>query len=478
MATQKLEKNQNRIAFLFGAGADPICYFGKDFTKEFLRKRRDTIIKLITIIGGQEKRFNTSELYEAYNEFFDDSRTTFSTFRSQIYERTLHNFIQEHKYNDWEKESVLMLAKMLYNRSEFEKLFGDEGYVSIQEIGKTDRKKLMNLVLEDIGLNELGDSLKQFSESFKEQLFKFELINYGTIEKYFHTIIKPKKYGQKDFIDLIYAYWRAYFGTYFYLEILVENELTSHNRKKKYKNKYSMGNIQAVNKSISSKLRQMFSYKVTGFCVDNHLLTLRSNSSSNLINCGEGELYYNFSWVRESAGIITTNYTPCAEWFFKDNQNIAYLHGKLSWFEFPFSLEVVDCINQEKLFNDLRSSGQIYFPFIMATSSIKPIVHPLQLKEHCKAQSILDNSDILVIIGHSLSEDDTHIISIIRTWLLGATEHKLIYCAHGHETNETDNQKKIICKKLRLPYSCEQITILTHTQEDLLEPKLAAVLNR
>jgi hypothetical protein len=37
----------NRIAFLFGAGADPICYYGDAFTKEFLYKQRLSIRNMI-----------------------------------------------------------------------------------------------------------------------------------------------------------------------------------------------------------------------------------------------------------------------------------------------------------------------------------------------------------------------------------------------------------------------------------------------
>jgi hypothetical protein len=173
------------------------------------------------------------------------------------------------------------------------------------------------------------------------------------------------------------------------------------------------------------------------------------------VKLSTGELYYDYPWIKQSSGVITTNYTPCVEWFNVDCDKIAYVHGKLSWFEFPFSLEVVDCIRQEEYFNTLRESGQIYFPFLMATSSIKPIIHPLQMKEYHRAQSILDRSKTLVCIGHGLSGDDIHITTMIRLWLIQRKDRRFLYCSYNTADDEVEKINIQIHEKLCLPLNTE-----------------------
>ena len=63
----------------------------------------------------------------------------------------------------------------------------------------------------------------------------------------------------------------------------------------------------------------------------------------------------------------------------KDNDNIAFINGQLKWFEIPGYLEIVDITKESP-----QEKNYLYFPFIFGQSKIKPIVHPLQLKNKRK----------------------------------------------------------------------------------------------
>ena len=211
---------------------------------------------------------------------------------------------------------------------------------------------------------------------------------------------------------------------------------------------------------------------------DDYILKLKQKDGEiKTVRLSRGELYYNYPWVKDAAGIITTNYTPCVEWFV-DEVPISFINGSLSCFEFPYSLEVVNCIDNQERFSQLLHSGQIYFPFIMGTTCVKPIIHPVQIAEYSKAVHILEETHTLVVIGHSLLADDTHILTLIRNWLVGEKTRRLIYC--NHINNEQDFQNlepnQSFLKKLRFVSKKGQVHFINFSEKNLLEPELRKLL--
>jgi len=91
----------NRIAFLFGAGADPICYYGDAFTKEFLYKQRLSIRNMIIEQLQVTPEFQNQMLNDEYVSFIGEYRKqTFSSFENQVMCRTLKQIIEDRDIAD------------------------------------------------------------------------------------------------------------------------------------------------------------------------------------------------------------------------------------------------------------------------------------------------------------------------------------------------------------------------------------------
>ena len=134
-----------------------------------------------------------------------------------------------------------------------------------------------------------------------------------------------------------------------------------------------------------------------------------------------GNTYYNC--IVESfgdlpiEGILTSNYFKFSELI---DSRTAYLNGQLCLFEIPETLEVID-IRKRDLPND-----RLYFPFIMGQSYTKPIVSRHQIQAFSEMDTILDGADILAIIGYNVNEDDNHINSFLREFLLSSRKKTII----------------------------------------------------
>lgn len=161
--------------------------------------------------------------------------------------------------------------------------------------------------------------------------------------------------------------------------------------------------------------------------------------------------YYQQEMLKEAVGVVTTNYTPiiCSI----NPTQLAQINGSLNLFEYPFELAVHDfCKNQRVIMHNM------FFPFIFGTSSVKPVVHSIQIQALNTLKDILDESDTLVIIGYGLNEDDNHLNSFIREFLIDQPTgecHRVIYCHYSTENTIDKLQiKRHILSLLRI-YSIE-----------------------
>ena len=116
-------------------------------------------------------------------------------------------------------------------------------------------------------------------------------------------------------------------------------------------------------------------------------------------------------------GVATTNYFNFVETLCK---NPIYLNGQLKYFEFPEVLEVHD-LKEKRVLND-----RIFFPFIFGQSLVKPLVNEKQIEEFYRVRKMLDDTDILIILGYSINEDDNHINSFLHSFAVNKTK-RLIY---------------------------------------------------
>lgn len=144
----------------------------------------------------------------------------------------------------------------------------------------------------------------------------------------------------------------------------------------------------------------------------------------------EEECYYeilkNLFHESDGIGLITTNYTNVLrDVTGKKDDDIAYLHGKLTWFEEPYKLRIYDSENEEDM-ECIRNHIKDIFPFIMIASGVKPIISTKQIEQYSKMIRFLDESETLYVVGYKFNRDDNHINSIIVEWLNKDDNRKLI----------------------------------------------------
>lgn len=113
----------------------------------------------------------------------------------------------------------------------------------------------------------------------------------------------------------------------------------------------------------------------------------------------------------------------------------------MSLFEFPELLEVRDFSEQKENTASPLSPKHIFFPFIFGQSYLKPVVDKRQTEKFHKFGKILDGSDILVVLGYNINEDDNHVNAFIHGYLKDKGKRLVVV---------TDNEdEKTIRKKLK-----------------------------
>lgn len=133
--------------------------------------------------------------------------------------------------------------------------------------------------------------------------------------------------------------------------------------------------------------------------------------------------------------VATTNYTDHVEKILGE-QNSAYLHGKLHWFENLEDLGIYDCrVEQDR--EHLR--GDRIIPFILIPSGVKPIVGEKQLIEYGKFIRYLHECHLLVVVGYRFNSEDNHINSLINGWLRQKQNHMIYLNWCGCERRSSVN---------------------------------------
>lgn len=231
--------------------------------------------------------------------------------------------------------------------------------------------------------NEVKELCKKGNEKWKNEILDKYTSYMGVLDEKFHTLISPKELGPTNFWKVIDSYTRGYVT-------LVENMIKDYVENEEDLYQWILNNPKMVTNLIEK------------FCDENK----------------EKETYYKIvknSDNKENIRIITTNYTPLIEKIAEiDEHNVAYLHGKLSWFESPREWKVYDMENCK--YEELPSN-ELLFPYIFIQSGIKPIVEEIIINEYSKAISYLNEVDKLIIVGFRLNYDDNHINSL----------HKILY---------------------------------------------------
>lgn len=141
--------------------------------------------------------------------------------------------------------------------------------------------------------------------------------------------------------------------------------------------------------------------------------------------------------LKKHVYIATTNYTPIMENVIdterlcgkKSAGKIAYLHGRLNWFEDRTRLTIYDCVRKKQSKAALRCNEKQFslIPFILIPSGVKPLICDHQVREFHKFIESLDRSRILCIVGYRFNSEDNHINALISEWLKKKSANRLIY---------------------------------------------------
>lgn len=164
--------------------------------------------------------------------------------------------------------------------------------------------------------------------------------------------------------------------------------------------------------------------------------------------------------------MLTTNYTGLSDFLFPEliGNSCVYLSGALWLFESLGSLTSRD-VRKEPI-----AADEFVFPFLMTQVPIKPIIDTTQLRSFSKAIEILDNTDLLVVLGYSFCESDSHISAMVRDFMQHSNS-RLIYLDHSR-----DETPCTIKKKLRLnPEHSYNIDIIGTGDSDI--NRLIDILN-
>lgn len=396
------EIKKQKIAFLFGAGAERASF---------------------NLPSGEE--FSTRTLYENnladgyrnalkkvfHGDYFKNYKYTRHHIENNIYQFMLEKIVKK-DCTDKEKSNKETTNLLKKSRS-------GEVCKEFEELLKSKTKSYENIK---------NKFLKEILDPYKDELdYLSDIGTAGLLDDYFHTIINPAKYSKINFSKIFNYYWSCYF-------VIIEDILKSLNDKgilgiqlsKFYKKTKSGINLdyEKLISEINYFTSLLYSYK-------NKIVTAYSDSYYNQIKNSLEEKSEDF----ELSGVVTTNYFIFPE-ILKDD--VVYLNGKLSLFEFPENLEVLDFSKVCENFDD-----KIYFPFIFCQSYLKPIVNKFQAEEFYKFGKILDNSDMLVILGYNINEDDNHVNAFIHDFLKDSSKKLLFVTDEDKRKNKLLNQLKI-----------------------------------
>lgn len=388
-----------KIAFLFGAGAEGDKNFKMPNGMEYLLK---------SVMYSPDKGTSYREL-EALKAFFNPSNdenqssggyfeNTYKYRKDRVSRETIENGILSHLY--------CLKGK------------GSKGFASLDK----DTKKEFHAILQNLVRDEkytygqieseLLRELLDYEEGKKDKQIQFaasSTLLSGKLDAYFHTLIDPKKYGEINFSKVFNYYWKCYFTI---VEALLRHFKSLNNDSLKWVDSYFQDNelqYEKVLKEIVSFTRKLYGTEIPEESCQ--------TTYYHLIQEKVKEINERVPDSVELKGAITTNYSNlCEKIMGLCSGRVAYINGQLRYFEFPEILEVRDA-SKFKSNSDGFGNEHLFFPFIFGQSFVKPIVHPVQIKEFRKMDLILRRSNCLVVLGYGMNEDDNHLNAYLHDYL-------------------------------------------------------------
>ena len=398
--------NEKQITFFFGAGTEAVfgMPLGAQYTLDtILSKRSQMMAALKDFYSNRTNAYSSNHVVR--HLFTDDSHT----FR-EIVHRAARTLWDCESSMDSDSKRIVELSKYDPKDTAAAKTFFEEV------------KKVFEYVVIDIDkpcdTSKRPQQIKKDGSPYSILMDKFSY--YGSVEKDFSTIINPKEAGTHRFWRLINYFWSAYFSI---IIPVLELSLKYTNNEEYKKNKYAY---------ILSHLDEIVKY-------------IYSNEFRIEINKKYQSSYYGkLKQAFPNSNAVTTNYTPFLE--FAEFTETLFLAGKLSQFEIPEELRVIEIGGNEDIAN------KFIFPYMSTQAPLKPIVDCAQLKEYSKFINTLGNTDVLVIIGYNINENDNHINALLRDFLIQKPTNHIVFSQYVENENDFIREKTIgdVAQKLRI----------------------------
>ena len=397
-----------QIAFFFGAGAEDI--FGMPLGAQYTL---DTILSERSQMTEALRRFYKNKINDYSSSYV--GRSLFSknshTFREIVHRAA--NILRESN-SDVDEDSQKVIELSLFDSDDkyakeafFNKVATVFDYVYID----IDKPHALNKRPKHIDIDDAPTKYLSLIRNFSY---------YGSIEKDFSAIINPKEAGNYRFWRLINYFWSAFFSI-----ILPVLNLSS-----KYRN----------NKDYN---KNCYEYILQNLCeIVEYIYSDSFGKEIELIY--KNSYYYILGQAFNNSRAITTNYTPFLE--ISEFEKPIYLAGRLSEFEIPEELRIVDIRNNEIPYK------KIIFPYMATQAPLKPIIDSVQLREYVEFVKVLDSVDTLVLVGYNLNENDNHINALLRSFLVADPNRRIVFCKYLNK-NEFFNEVEIvnnIASKLKL----------------------------
>ena len=427
---------EKRISFLFGAGAE-VDYDvpqGDAFARATLFKNNR---KLFEALADFYKGIETCCALDDWISNYRGNTAFSNEMGRQIIIYTVSSCLRMNPsaFNSHE-DSLKWVIEAFFSRGNYQDLsdepilwrFKQNGWIPSFRESNEDREELKEVLTWIESPDSIPASHKHAALG---NLIAKEMKSYGVLEKYFYTVINPKKYGPYKYWKLVNYYWQAYFS----IMVPICEYLTRNGSQ--FFEQLGIG-FDGCSKMIDTKQNYLLLLEH----IESVSKALWSDHSLGIYRSNMEQHYYQHKTVMDAVGIISTNYTPIIKSIHP--QKLAQINGSLNLFEYPFELAVYDFCKDSR-----HPEHKMFFPFIFGTSSLKPVVHSIQIHALKTLKEILDESDTLVIIGYALNEDDNHLNSFIREFLLDYPDresHRVIYCHYdkGESIDESRIKKRIL----------------------------------
>lgn len=445
-----------KIAFLFGAGAEAKkenfdqLVGGDYFNKTVLSPDETVYDALKGKFGGTyfgSCQYSRHKIYSKGQSEKKALRDMLRLYLEQKYYLPKNDNYQEFK--DAVEKTTPYMTKEFLTSLQNDLSIGNgeknkEFYQSIENIIETQSAQDFELVIDEfnkvLANEELvieTDLMKLLAQETKNKKckyeFKYNITSSGFFEKYFHTIIDPSKYSRVNFIKIFNYYWSCYFAL---IDVILTMIIPEPGQYREESDRKLLERIV---------IHTTYDYEVILENIQHFTKILYSDETFKIIAEKGKESYYQYlkssleeDKAFELSGVLTSNYYRYAELLGEKDQ-IAYLNGELKLFEFPEILTIGD-VSDDSYDSIIRE--KLFFPFILGQSMLKPVIASQQIYAFNKALNILNKSDILVILGYNINEDDNHINVLLREFVTAKKDRKIFVMGN----NDVDQ----VVRKLRL----------------------------